>query len=113
MLNFAKFPTRLHHCCRQPSKTLSEIKINDQIYIRDDWTTINENIIKKLDKKLLNKKNHPLEILKNKIKDFYAKNSKIHGDFEIFENLPQTVSTFQNFDSLLVPGILRFYRKSS
>lgn len=55
----------------------------------------------KVDKPLHTIKNHPLEIIKRKIYDYFA---KTHGDeYEIFENFSPYVDIVENFDKLLLP----------
>ncbi|AYV76340.1 MAG: hypothetical protein Terrestrivirus5_162 [Terrestrivirus sp.] len=64
-------------------------------------SNIPESIKLKLDKKLHNKSNHPLKIIKDVIYDHFDKNTNLK--METFDNLPNVSSTVDNFDLLLIP----------
>jgi len=70
-------------------------------------TNITPNIINKLNRNLHNQPRHPLQIIKNKIRDhFHASYRGRSGGciFAMIDNLNPIVTVEQNFDSLLVPS---------
>ena len=69
------------------------------------------NIEDKLPKKLYLQENHPIGIIKSKISNFFHESNRLKWSklnnlnstkFNVFENLPQIVSTAECFDNLLV-----------
>lgn len=58
---------------------------------------ISENIKSKIGQKLHLQKNHPIEIIKRKIYDYFG------DQFSKFDELPEVVSVEKNFDLLLIP----------
>lgn len=60
-------------------------------------SNITQGIASKIGKNLHNKKNHPLEIIKRKIYDYFGES------FIKFDNLDSKVTTENNFDKLLIP----------
>jgi len=64
-------------------------------------SNIPESIKLKLNKKLHNKQNHPLQIIKDVIYDHFNKNTNLK--MEMFDNLPNVSSIVDNFDLLLIP----------
>jgi phenylalanyl-tRNA synthetase alpha chain len=69
--------------------------INGTRFYTDEYCNTTTRILEKLGTNLHLKKNHPLNILKRKIEE------KFPG-FEVFDDLTPVVTTFQNFDSLLI-----------
>ena len=59
-------------------------------------SNITPRIREKIGKNLHNKKNHPIEIMKNKIHDFFG------AEFSKIDNLNSTVKVEENFDKLLI-----------
>lgn len=55
----------------------------------------------KINKKLHNQKNHPIQIIKSYIYDHFKSITKYQ--FDIFDDLNPVVSTVDNFDKLLIP----------
>lgn len=68
---------------------------------KTSFCNIPEKIENKLSIKLHNQKNHPIEIIKRKIYDYFS--GSIHHKFDIFDNLNPVVSIEDNFDGLLIP----------
>ncbi|XP_066928791.1 phenylalanine--tRNA ligase, mitochondrial-like [Clytia hemisphaerica] len=86
--------------------TLETIELNGRNYKKDHMTNVPQNIINRLNKQLHNTKDHPLEIVKSKIVDYfhgYFRNR--HGGcvFASIDNISPVVTVQQNFDNLLVP----------
>lgn len=65
-----------------------------------EYTNIPNSVITKLNRNLYKIKSHPLEIIKNKIFNYFM--SK-RNDFVICEDLEKVVSIQDNFDNLLIP----------
>lgn len=68
---------------------------------KTDYSNIPKLIEDKLPKKLHNQKNHPIEIMKNHIYDYFSKLNKYK--FYMFDDLSPIVSVEDNFDKLLIP----------
>ncbi|XP_051872364.1 phenylalanine--tRNA ligase, mitochondrial isoform X2 [Pristis pectinata] len=82
------------------------IELFGKFYSRDDYTNVTPKILSKVGKSLQNQRNHPLWLIKERIKDhFYTHYLSRHRNplFSVYDNLSPVVSTEQNFDSLLVP----------
>ena len=60
-------------------------------------SNITPGIQEKLGRNLHNRQNHPLEIIKNKIYEYFGES------FEKFDNLNPVVKIEENFDKLLIP----------
>lgn len=59
---------------------------------------IPNSILEKIDRKLHNQKNHPIEIIKKHIYNYFSTKYNV----KIFDDLSPFVSTYDNFDSLLI-----------
>lgn len=60
-------------------------------------SNITDSIRQKMNRNIHNQKNHPIEIIKRKIYEFFG------DDFEKFDNLSPEVKIEDNFDKLLIP----------
>lgn len=83
------------------------VEILNKKYKKDDWTNIGRVALDATNRRLHLTKNHPLNLLTLRIRDyFYSNYKKRSGNplFSIFDNFHPVVSTWQNFDSLLVPA---------
>lgn len=69
--------------------------------IKNTYSNIPESIANKLDRNLHNQKNHPIEIIKNKIYKHLKGLTKYN--FQFFDNISPIVSVSDNFDKLLIP----------
>ncbi|XP_072416538.1 phenylalanine--tRNA ligase, mitochondrial isoform X1 [Chiloscyllium punctatum] len=89
------------------SATTSDlIEVFGKFYSRDDYTNITPKILSKVGKSLHNQRNHPLWLIKERIKKhFYTQylNRNRNPMFSVYDNLSPVVTTAQNFDSLLIP----------
>ncbi|XP_069769606.1 phenylalanine--tRNA ligase, mitochondrial isoform X2 [Narcine bancroftii] len=82
------------------------IELFGKFYSRDDYTNVTPKILSLVGKSLLNQINHPLWLIKERIKDhFYTHYLSRYRNplFSVYDNLSPVVSTEQNFDSLLIP----------
>lgn len=83
-----------------------EIELEGQKYETDNWTNITPKIISKLGRNLHQHQKHPLGHMKRRITNYFYKaytNNVGNPLFSVFDNLNPIVSTYQNFDSLLIP----------
>ncbi|GCB70824.1 hypothetical protein scyTo_0001381 [Scyliorhinus torazame] len=87
--------------------TLSDsIELFEKFYLRDDYTNVTPKILSKVGKSLQNQRNHPLWLIKERIKNhFYTHYLSRNRNplFSVYDNLSPVVTTEQNFDSLLIP----------
>uniref|UniRef100_M4BX34 phenylalanine--tRNA ligase n=1 Tax=Hyaloperonospora arabidopsidis (strain Emoy2) TaxID=559515 RepID=M4BX34_HYAAE len=72
---------------------------------RDPYCNVSESIAAKIGSNLHLKQHHPLHIIKTKIESYF---DELHRDegapfFTVFDNLDPVVSTYDCFDSMLVP----------
>ena len=65
------------------------------------YTNISDSLFNKTNIKLHNKLNHPINIIKCAIYNYFKSSSDIN--FETFDDLSNIVSTTSNFDDLLIP----------
>ncbi|XP_078395694.1 phenylalanine--tRNA ligase, mitochondrial isoform X3 [Cetorhinus maximus] len=82
------------------------IELFGKFYSRDDYTNVTPKILSKVGKNLQNQRNHPLWLIKERIKDhFYTHYLSRNRNplFSVYDNLSPVVTTEQNFDSLLIP----------
>ncbi|GAB1609030.1 phenylalanine--tRNA ligase, mitochondrial-like [Argonauta hians] len=89
------------------SERPDSVRVLDKCYRRDAVTNVSDNIISKLGRNLHNQRHHPLNLIRQRIQSFiynYFRNSRGNPLFSVFDNLSPVVSTWQNFDSLLVPA---------
>ncbi len=61
-------------------------------------SNIPPKVLEKINKNLHLKKNHPIEIIKNLIYQYFKS-----AEFATFDDMPKFVSTVDNFDQLLIP----------
>jgi phenylalanyl-tRNA synthetase alpha chain len=69
--------------------------------LKTEYSNIPNFIEKKMGKKLHNLPNHPIQIIKNHIYDFFRQLPNYK--FEYFDDLSSIVSVSDNFDKLLIP----------
>lgn len=84
----------------------STVRLKGVEYGRDEWTNVNENIMEKVERKLLSQKYHPLNHLLNMIKFYFYKNYTLSGSplFSVFDSFSPVVSVDQNFDRFELPS---------
>ena len=68
---------------------------------KTSYSNIPSFIEEKLSRQLHHQMNHPIEIIKDHIYDYFARLEDYH--FDMFDNLSQVVSIEDNFDKLLIP----------
>lgn len=70
--------------------------------ITDHNSNVPESILNKLNLKLHTQKDHPIAIIKNAIYDYFRSSNNFEN-ISVYDNLPNIVTTQQNFDDLLIP----------
>lgn len=84
----------------------TSITINEKEYPCDSYTNVTDRILSLTNRKLYAQKYHPLCLMKERIVDFFYnrfKNSRGNPIFTVSDKHHPVVTTFQNFDSLLIP----------
>uniref|UniRef100_V9KTZ0 Phenylalanine--tRNA ligase, mitochondrial n=1 Tax=Callorhinchus milii TaxID=7868 RepID=V9KTZ0_CALMI len=85
---------------------LSDSEVFGKFYPRDHYTNVTSKILSKVGRNLHNQRNHPLWLIKERIKDYFYRNylNRIGNPlFSAYDNLSPVVTIEQNFDSLLIP----------
>lgn len=85
----------------------STISLLNQEYATDHMTNISPSIKEKLGMSLHNRAQHPINLIRQRIQDFFYRSfvgRTGNPIFAVFDNLSPVVSFKQNFDSLLVPN---------
>lgn len=94
------------------TRSTTELKENDTInicgknYVKDDFTNVTSHVLSFVSRNLHNKNNHPLNLLKRRIiRYMYGSYINRRGNplFSVYDDILPVVTTYQNFDSLLVP----------
>jgi len=78
------------------------LTFTSEILTDDPKNNVSEYIYDKLDKNLHLLSDHPLGILKTVIQEYFARTGD-NKPFTFYDNLAPVVSTYANFDSVLVP----------
>ncbi|VDL64269.1 unnamed protein product [Hymenolepis diminuta] len=84
-----------------------KVHIRSNEYETDKWYNLSPKILDLLSRNLHNQEYHPLWLIKQRIIDFLHKRSEHRQPdgktlFSVYDSISPVVSTFQNFDSLLV-----------
>ncbi|XP_055262094.1 phenylalanine--tRNA ligase, mitochondrial isoform X1 [Moschus berezovskii] len=78
------------------------VELLGKSYPQDDFSNLSCKVLSKVGRNLHNQPQHPLWLLKERVKQhFYARHA---GRFSVYDDLSPVVTTWQNFDSLLVPA---------
>jgi len=91
---------------KPPDITENTVVLNNITYPRDQMTNVTPKILSHLDRSLHLQKQHPLNLIKQRIVNYmYERYKQNRGmpTFSVHEQIPPVVSLEQNFDSLLVP----------
>lgn len=97
---------RLDFCRHIELKEADSINLFGTNYLRDDHTNVTPNLLSLVSRNLHHQNNHPLHLLKRRIiRYFYGSYVNRRGNplFSVYDKLSPVVTTYQNFDSLLVP----------
>ncbi|XP_067932648.1 phenylalanine--tRNA ligase, mitochondrial-like isoform X2 [Watersipora subatra] len=101
-LFFIRYFASQHRCRKSES-----IELVNKSYPTDDTTNITPNIISKLGKDLHNRKHHPINLIRQRIQEFFYRNYVGRTGnplFAVFDNISPIVTLTQNFDNHLVPA---------
>lgn len=101
-----KYFGKRQYCDIQSGINTSTTNIQGIIYEKDNWTNVTPRILSHVGKNLHLQHNHPLNLVYQRIVDYFYKtfrNSKGNPLFSVHNNLQPVVSVQQNFESLLIP----------
>ncbi|MBZ3885631.1 Phenylalanine--tRNA ligase, mitochondrial [Sciurus carolinensis] len=76
-------------------------------YPQDDHTNLTQKVLSRVGRNLHNQRHHPLWLIKERVKEhFYKQYVGRFGTplFSVYDDLCPVVTTWQNFDSLLIPA---------
>ncbi|KAF6344529.1 phenylalanyl-tRNA synthetase 2, mitochondrial [Rhinolophus ferrumequinum] len=76
-------------------------------YPQDDYSNLSSRVLARVGRNLHNLQHHPLWLIKERVKQhFYAQYVGRFGTplFSVYDDLSPVVTTWQNFDSLLIPA---------
>ncbi|XP_023597509.1 phenylalanine--tRNA ligase, mitochondrial [Trichechus manatus latirostris] len=81
------------------------VEVLGRAYPQDDHTNLTRKVLSKVGRNLHNQQHHPLWLVKERVKEhFYKQYVGRFGTplFSVYDDLPPVVTTWQNFDSLLI-----------
>ncbi|XP_069419012.1 phenylalanine--tRNA ligase, mitochondrial isoform X5 [Ovis canadensis] len=90
-----------------PGARGSTVELLGKSYPQDDYSNLTRKVLSKVGRNLHNQPQHPLWLLKERVKQhFYARYTGRAGTplFSVYDDLSPVVTTWQNFDSLLIPA---------
>ncbi|XP_036901257.1 phenylalanine--tRNA ligase, mitochondrial isoform X2 [Sturnira hondurensis] len=82
------------------------LELLGQSYPQDDYSNLSRKVLSSVGRNLHNQQYHPLWLVKERVKEhFYKQYVGRFGTplFSVFDNFSPVVTTWQNFDSLLIP----------
>ncbi|XP_021116364.1 phenylalanine--tRNA ligase, mitochondrial isoform X3 [Heterocephalus glaber] len=85
----------------------SVLELLGKSYPQDDHTNLTRKVLSKVGRNLYNQHHHPLWLIKERVKEhFYKQYVGRFGTplFSVYDDLSPVVTTWQNFDSLLIPA---------
>lgn len=85
----------------------SVVELLGQSYPQDDYSNLSQKVLSRVGRNLHNKQHHPLWLIKERVKEhFYKQYVGRFGTplFSVYDNFSPVVTTWQNFDSLLIPA---------
>ena len=91
---------------KSPDTTENTTIVNNVSYPKDHMSNVTPKILSHLDRHLHLQKQHPLNLIKQRIVNYmYERYKQNRGmpTFSVHEQIPPVVTLDQNFDSLLVP----------
>lgn len=83
------------------------IEVLGKSYPQDDHTNLTRKVLSKVGRNLHNQRHHPLWLVKERVKEhLYQQYVGRSGTplFSVYDSLSPVVTTWQNFDSLLIPA---------
>lgn len=85
----------------------SVVELLGQSYPQDDYSNLSQKVLSRVGRNLHNQQHHPLWLIKERVKEhFYKQYVGRFGTplFSVYDNFSPVVTTWQNFDSLLIPA---------
>lgn len=85
----------------------SVVELLGTSYPQDDYSNLTRKVLTRVGRNLHNQQHHPLWLVKERVKEhFYKQYVGRFGTplFSVYDNLSPVVTTWQNFDSLLIPA---------
>lgn len=85
----------------------SVLELLGKSYPQDNYSNLSRKVLSKVGRNLHNRQHHPLWLIKERVKEhFYQQYVGRFGTplFSVYDDLSPVVTTWQNFDSLLIPA---------
>ncbi|CAH6802477.1 Fars2 [Phodopus roborovskii] len=85
----------------------SVVELLGKSYPQDDHSNLTPKVLSKVGRNLHNQKYHPLWLMKERVKEHFYRQYMGRPRtplFSVYDQLPPVVTTWQNFDSLLIPA---------
>ncbi|XP_046495942.1 phenylalanine--tRNA ligase, mitochondrial isoform X4 [Equus quagga] len=85
----------------------SVVELLGKPYPQDDYSNLSQKVLSRVGRNLHNQQHHPLWLIKERVKEhFYKQYVGRFGTplFSVYDDLSPVVTTWQNFDSLLIPA---------
>uniref|UniRef100_A0A5F7ZV31 Phenylalanine--tRNA ligase, mitochondrial n=1 Tax=Macaca mulatta TaxID=9544 RepID=A0A5F7ZV31_MACMU len=85
----------------------SVVELLGTSYPQDDYSNLTRKVLTRVGRNLHNQQHHPLWLIKERVKEhFYKQYVGRFGTplFSVYDSLSPVVTTWQNFDSLLIPA---------
>uniref|UniRef100_A0A8I5N785 Phenylalanine--tRNA ligase, mitochondrial n=1 Tax=Papio anubis TaxID=9555 RepID=A0A8I5N785_PAPAN len=85
----------------------SVVELLGTSYPQDDYSNLTRKVLTRVGRNLHNQQHHPLWLIKERVKEhFYEQYVGRFGTplFSVYDSLSPVVTTWQNFDSLLIPA---------
>uniref|UniRef100_A0A8C5WPE2 phenylalanine--tRNA ligase n=1 Tax=Laticauda laticaudata TaxID=8630 RepID=A0A8C5WPE2_LATLA len=82
------------------------VELLGHTYLSDNYSNVTKKIISKVGRNLHNQRNHPLWLIKERVKDHFYKQYLVRSRnplFSVYDDLSPVVTVEQNFDRLLIP----------
>lgn len=109
-----KRPASFSHACYKnissdfAARTLpaNAVELLGHTYLSDNYSNVTKKIISKVGKNLHNQRNHPLWLIKERVKNHFYKQYLVRSRnpvFSVYDDLSPVVTVEQNFDRLLIP----------
>ncbi|KAM5269031.1 phenylalanine--tRNA ligase, mitochondrial isoform 3-T7 [Hipposideros larvatus] len=83
------------------------VELLGKSYPQDDYSNLSSKVLTRVGRNLHNQQHHPLWLIKERVKQhFYTQYVGRSGTplFSVYDDLSPVVTTWQNFDSLLIPA---------
>ncbi|XP_066233056.1 phenylalanine--tRNA ligase, mitochondrial isoform X2 [Saccopteryx leptura] len=85
----------------------SVVELLGQFYPQDDHSNLSQKVLSRVGRNLHNQQHHPLWLIKERVKEHFYKQYVCRSGtplFSVYDDFSPVVTTWQNFDSLLIPA---------